>query len=283
MGPSRSESALGRGSASRSSLPQREMMSASAYLNTRDIGGIRLPGGLHIAPGAVFRTAAEESVLPEVVLDLARDIEGERLADGGAGTPRHVHFLDLRSPSERNGRSPRTSRDTVRVHRLPLRDPDDRRVPPSDRGPEYFAEQYVRMLPAAGTVVARVLELVASDTGPVVVGCRLGKDRTGLVVLVLLSVLGASDRDNRAEFGRTGQALARRRDWLDRYAARRGETPADVLRRCHLPPGVPQHVLDVLHLRAAWNPAAPTSWPAIDATVLRRAHDRLTQPRGERT
>ncbi|WP_353947418.1 tyrosine-protein phosphatase (plasmid) [Streptomyces sp. HUAS MG91] len=247
----------------------------SSYLNTRDIGGIRTSPGEETAPGTVFRTAAMGHALPDLVLNLAREIE----QGSSANTREKVHFLDLRSPSEVNEKP--APRDTVTVHRIPLRDPDARHVPPPARGPEHFAQQYVRMLPDAGRAVATLLDIVAADTGPVVVGCRLGKDRTGLVILLLLRLLGVPDHDNREEFGRTGRALARRRDWLDGYAARRGETPAEVLRRCALPPGVPQHVLDVLRLRAARDTPAPALWPAVDAALLRRARARLTRPKGE--
>lgn len=249
---------------------------ASRRLNTRDIGGIPTSFGEETAPGVVFRTAAMECALPGLVLDMAGEGEKNRCT----ADRERIHFLDLRSPSEVTEDIPVPA--SVTVHRIPLRDPDTaRRVPPSARGPEYFAKSYVRMMPGAWTVVDSLLRLVAEDTGPVVVGCRLGKDRTGLVILLLLRLLGVRDPDNRAEFARTGPALARRRDWLDAYAARRGESPAEVLRRCDLPPGVPQHVLDVLRLRAARDAGGPAPRPAVDAALLRRARARLTRPKGE--
>ena len=190
----------------------------AACLNTRDIGGIPLAGGLRTVSGLIYRTAASHTRIPPLV---------KVLSGNSAGGP-VVHFFELRSAGEWEGESVR--RDTVILHHHPLLDPDRRRVRPEDRGPQYFADQYVRMLPAAGAVLGHLLTVLADGTGPVVVGCRLGKDRTGLLVLLLLRLLGAADHHNCQEFGRTGREFAARPDWLAEYASRRGETAAQVLR-----------------------------------------------------
>ncbi|MEV0323079.1 tyrosine-protein phosphatase [Streptomyces sp. NPDC050658] len=253
----------------------------AAYLNTRDIGGIPVAGGLRTAEGVIYRTAALKSRIPASVegglVALGEERRGSPLGDSTGIRP--VHFFDLRSAGEWEGEAV-GRRDDVVLHHHPLVDPDGHRVRPEDRGPAYFAEQYVRMIPAAGAILGRLLTVVADDAGPVVVGCRLGKDRTGLVVLLLLHVLGASDGPNTQEFLRTGSALASRPDWLAEYASQRGETAAQVLRRCQLPPSVPQHVLDVLHRRAPLM-ADAEQLLGINAAVLRRARTRLTESRGE--
>ncbi|MFC7304497.1 tyrosine-protein phosphatase [Streptomyces monticola] len=253
-------------------------------MNTRDIGGIPLPGGrLRTAGGMVVRTAALNSRIPAVISDAA----GVRAVRAGYREPvRRIHFLDLRSALEIHSAAEFDAVEEfpaeVVVQRIPLTDPAIRRPQPAQRDAEYFARQYLRMIPAAGPVLDALLRAVAAAEGPVVVGCRLGKDRTGLVVLLLLRLLGVDDHANCREFRRTGEDFTARADWVARYAAGRGEPAAQVMRRCVLPPSVPARTLRHLD-RHAPGPAALARLLGIDAAVLEQARPRLTEPKGEDT
>ncbi|MEU9043073.1 MULTISPECIES: tyrosine-protein phosphatase [unclassified Kitasatospora] len=78
---------------------------------------------------------------------------------------------------------------------------------PADRGgvdrpwPEDQAALYPFMAETAGPSLAAVMRrLAAPDSPAVVVHCAVGKDRTGLTIAVLQSLLGASEADITADF-----------------------------------------------------------------------------------
>ncbi|MFF4821064.1 tyrosine-protein phosphatase [Kitasatospora sp. NPDC001309] len=85
---------------------------------------------------------------------------------------------------------------------------------PADRGdltrpwPEDQAALYTFMPGTAGPSLAAVIRrLAAPEAVPVIVHCAVGKDRTGLTVAVLQSLLGASDADITADFLRSNAGL----------------------------------------------------------------------------
>jgi protein-tyrosine phosphatase len=77
---------------------------------------------------------------------------------------------------------------------------------------------YRRMLELAGPGIAEVLALIADDdggrAGPVVVHCAAGKDRTGIVVAVLLNAVGVPDDAVVADYLATAERIERVRDSL---------------------------------------------------------------------
>jgi protein tyrosine/serine phosphatase len=66
---------------------------------------------------------------------------------------------------------------------------------------------YAGMLDRFGGNIARAIELVASSPKAVVFYCEAGKDRTGLVAALLLSLLGVNDSDVAADYALTTGAL----------------------------------------------------------------------------
>lgn len=85
--------------------------------------------------------------------------------------------------------------------------------------------------PAIAEVVATVLDRAPE---PVVLGCSLGKDRTGIVVAVLLALAGAGDEAISANDRAARAALVACRPAVAAYAARRGVAPAELVRRCSI-------------------------------------------------
>ncbi|MCU7820934.1 tyrosine-protein phosphatase [Kitasatospora sp. DSM 101779] len=149
--------------------------------NFRDAGGV---GGLR--RGVLYRSGALHRLPPE---------GARRLADLGVRT-----VVDLRSVPEVAER------------------PDDRRGLPVDhwhlpvfteqRWPAEQAELYPAMAEHAGPVAASLVRRLARPgTLPVLVHCASGKDRTGVVVAVLQSLLGASEAEITADFLRSNAAL----------------------------------------------------------------------------
>jgi protein-tyrosine phosphatase len=93
---------------------------------------------------------------------------------------------------------------------------------------------YLSMLRNAGPRIAAVLRVIAeAGTHPVVFHCAAGKDRTGLVAAVLLSVLGVSDDDVVADYAMTDEIM----DEMRARARARAEAMGRSLRE------VPPHVV----------------------------------------
>ncbi len=164
-------------------------------LNFRDLGGARVPGG-RVLRRRLFRTAhlsdiSEESAVQlretlgiETYIDfrLDRDIvsDGEPKALLARGVRWQRHPFDI-------------SDATFNAIAVPL---------PAD-----WRAMYGRGFRRLREEVRGAIELIAAAEAPVVFGCWAGKDRTGIVAALLLSVLGADDAWIADDFAKTGPAL----------------------------------------------------------------------------
>ena len=168
---------------------------SGGLVNLRDVGGLPLVGGGATRAGVLFRS---DALLvgdptppsfphwpPSTVIDLRSDAE---VALAPSGWPRHTVVVrnDLSSAARLDGAA---QDDPAVVYRLIL-----------DRVPER---------------VARVVEHL-HPTGPTLVHCTAGKDRTGIVVAALLLLAGASPEAVVADYRLTEQAMPR---VLDRMRA----------------------------------------------------------------
>ncbi|GAA5160277.1 tyrosine-protein phosphatase PtbB [Pseudonocardia eucalypti] len=149
--------------------------------NLRDVGGLTTDTGGTTRPGVLLRSAAP--------------LAGDRLPELAGWPPALV--LDLRGGDELGGLAhPLTAPGTL-VHALPLL---DRAVTPEaggepvidwDQVPD-LATAYLHFLERSETKLATITELVAAAEGAALVHCAAGKDRTGVVVAVLLRAVGVS-------------------------------------------------------------------------------------------
>ncbi|MFJ2863017.1 tyrosine-protein phosphatase [Kitasatospora sp. NPDC087314] len=155
--------------------------------NFRDAGGIgALRRGVLYRSGS-FHTLTEEGA--------------RRLKDLGLRT-----VLDLRSPVElevwpdlRHG----LDLESLNLPTLPANREDVDQPWPEDQ-----AALYPFMAEHAGPSLAAVVRRLAAPGGlPTVVHCAVGKDRTGLTIAVLQSLLGASETDVTADFLRSNVGL----------------------------------------------------------------------------
>jgi hypothetical protein len=170
--------------------------------NVRDLGGLRTVDGRTTRWGAVVRSDSPDGLS----------------GDGWAALRRHGirTIVDLRSPSEQEGRVPgaaavvhvpvldfedvpfwqrwRGSDDTVGFYRALL-----------DRWPDRFAE--------AVAAVAR------AEPGGVLVHCRLGRDRTALVAAFVLGLVGVPHETIAADYALSADRLRPLYDRLIEAAA----------------------------------------------------------------
>jgi protein-tyrosine phosphatase len=149
--------------------------------NFRDLGGYHAEPGQRMRAGQVFRADGLQH-LSRADLDRLQD-------EFKLGA-----VIDLRSTHEieQDGRGD-IAHEPLAFHHVPLfdrtsGDSSDQRDPReflSNMGELYFL-----MLSAASGPIARVTELIAESTTPIVFHCAAGKDRTGVISALLLSLLG---------------------------------------------------------------------------------------------
>jgi hypothetical protein len=159
--------------------------------NARDLGDLPAGDGQVLRRGILLRTTELGHLSAAQAATLTATL--------GAGT-----YVDLRSDAEveRFG-GPDTLRAAgYRWLRIPLQDKqpgDDQDLPPD------VLRRAGRHLPAYLDAARRVAGLLGH--GPVIVGCSLGKDRTGLVVAILLHWLGVPDQAVVEDFTASNAAL----------------------------------------------------------------------------
>lgn len=144
----------------------------SGMVNVRDVGGLPAAGS-HTCHGVLYRGDAPH--------------HKDAPPPGLAGWP-PVLVLDLREPDEPIDGHPLAGPNTevVRVPLLAGPHVGDWRALPS------LEELYLGSLSRASERIAEVLDLLTSAAGPTLVHCAAGKDRTGVLVAVLLRAAGVS-------------------------------------------------------------------------------------------
>ncbi|MDT7575129.1 MAG: protein-tyrosine phosphatase [Pseudonocardiales bacterium] len=169
--------------------------------NVRDVGGLPLRGGGTTRSGILLRSAA---------LHWATSADVSRLVDEFG--LRLV--LDLRTPREidRDGPTPVATQgvETVALNLVGA----SRELPETGDDTDPLLRNYLGYLTdQPANVVEAIRRLAAPDAGPALVHCAAGKDRTGVVVAMVLDVVGverAAVIDDYAQSSEQIEALFRR-------------------------------------------------------------------------
>lgn len=164
--------------------------------NFRDLGGYRARDGRVVRSGQLFRSDALHYLSEADVLKL-RDELGVRA------------IIDVRSADERDAEpASELAGPPVAYHHMPLfpggRPPRDDEEVAVELGDRYF-----QILQAAAQPIREVFELIARLPGPTVFHCAAGKDRTGMIAALLLSLLGVEERDVVEDYAATSLNLDR--------------------------------------------------------------------------
>jgi protein-tyrosine phosphatase len=173
-------------------------------VNFRDVGGYATEDGRSVAWRRLFRSDG-----------LSQLTEGDHAVIESLGL-RTV--IDLRSKSE-------VERGTFDTARVPL---DYRHVPILEEVPDAEAfilapgmlgAQYLDMARTSSHRLGTVLGYLAADGAlPAVVHCTAGKDRTGLVIALLLRLLGVPEETVVEDYAVSGEAMVQlRAKLIDRY------------------------------------------------------------------
>lgn len=192
--------------------------------NVRDLGGYRTGREEQVVAGALYRADS---------LGKLADDDWRTFLGLGVRT-----VVDLRYPweIERAGRVPQVER--FGYHNLSIEHrPYDQAALGEQVDPwRYLADRYAEVLDDGAAEIAQVLTVLADEPGPAVFHCASGKDRTGIVAALLLTVLGVPRAQVLDDFALTELATDRLvADWWAAYPDRDrlwsgyGRAPAAIL------------------------------------------------------
>jgi len=167
------------------------------------------------------------------------DLRSESEVKGSPGPP----FSEFQSTSPLSPEGTTMGAPTFR--HLPLI--DDATAPILNQAPT-MPERYVLMLERRQRGMGAIFDAIAASDGPVLFHCFAGKDRTGLVAAMMLSIAGVDPEAIGADFAETDLQLADRyEEWLAKASPERLQSMRDEL-RC--PPEWMLGTLD--HLNKTW-------------------------------
>ncbi|WP_167051340.1 tyrosine-protein phosphatase [Salinibacterium sp. ZJ77] len=194
---------------------------APGLVNLRAVSGWACTGGT-VRAGVLYRADSPDSLdhlgiaaLRALGITAAVDLRSElETATRGYAIPgirRHAHAISLLAPDD-------------------LHDPDIR-----------LSVLYERLLDEHGPTLAAAVRSVAHHDGGTLVHCTAGKDRTGVVVALILLTLGVGRDDVIEDYTRTHENLVGA--WTDRYLARMGVAAELAPALVEILNGSPAHVL----------------------------------------
>lgn len=189
---------------------QPEPLAIDGLVNLRDLGGLRTTSGAPTRPGRLLRSESLHSLSASGMRDLL---------ELGVGA-----VVDLRTASERERHpSPLVDVGVLTLHAPIFTDDDD--------FPAHLttaAEVYGWWLRERSTGVAGAMSAIAdAPSAPVLVHCHAGKDRTGVVVALVLRLAGVDIEVIADDYAVSGVQLA---DMLSRDRVRALEEGMDDVR-----------------------------------------------------
>jgi protein-tyrosine phosphatase len=193
-------------------------------VNMRDVGGLPTSDGGRIASGRLLRSDNLQSLTESDVEHLVAVLGVTDIVDLRSNVEVHLE-----------GPGPLRTRDLAHHHHSLLTDDEDigvaaealvvpwskrsGRPRPARRDDDHWASHYLGYLADRPDSVSAALRIVAGSRGATIVHCAAGKDRTGTVVAMALSVGGVADADVVADYVATGERV-------ERIVARLMERPA---------------------------------------------------------
>jgi protein-tyrosine phosphatase len=160
-------------------------------LNFRDIGGYKAADGHTIRYNVLYRSAV---------------LSGMTLADNETLAPLKIRYeIDLRTPAQRSQLPTNWGPNPPEVIDIPFLVGDAPPLQPSDnldpaKVKANALRSYARYATLNAPTMGKVLHVLAQGDEPALLHCNGGKDRTGVTVAVLMTLLGASRQDVYREY-----------------------------------------------------------------------------------
>ena len=184
---------------------------AIRLLNFRDIGGVKCEVGRRVRRGRLFRSATPDFATPSDVALLERF--GVRTVLDLRTSPERVYLEPQaqNNPEVASNWTTRTPLKNFCIHNVPMLTElwDPGMLASTTLRPERFlADRYLEMCEFGADMVAACFRTLADHrTTPVLVHCTAGKDRTGVLVALLLSSLGVSDESIADDYSLSALAM----------------------------------------------------------------------------
>ncbi len=231
-------------------------------LNLRDLGGLPLTAGGSTRPGRLLRSDAVRTLAPGDAETI------ERWALGTVVDLRQTHEL-TEAPSALAGYG------GLAVHHVEVWTHVDAAAgPPAD--PWSITGFYLGALDHAGPAFARAVGILADAEGAALFHCTAGKDRTGLLALLVLEAVGVTRDAVVEDFALTDARIGPIRERLLADAERRGIARSDFVRLLGATPDLIEPALAHLDRRYGGAEAYLRRFGASEAT-LGRLHTKLTR------
>ncbi len=207
-------------------LAQQRHVSFERLHNFRDFGGYPATEGRHVRWGQLYRA------------DSLGKLAGSDLAQF---TALGVHtVIDLRHSWEidSGGRVPDATGLAYYNFSIEHRPYDQSKLSDVVDPVRFLADRYAEVASDGVAEIGQALRVIAeAGRAPLVIHCASGKDRTGMLAAIVLSLLGVGEEDIVADFGLTGLATERLiADWHAFYPGREllwphyGTAPPELMR-----------------------------------------------------
>ncbi|UKY48085.1 tyrosine-protein phosphatase [Streptomyces inhibens] len=193
--------------------------------NFRDLGGYRTRDGRTVRWGRLYRSDS---------LSKLQGADWDRFLSLGIRT-----VIDLRYPweIETKGRVPDAEGLAYANLSVEHRPYDQAEIDPDLDPWRFLADRYAEVALDGAEELRQALEIIVSESAPQVFHCASGKDRTGLLAGLVLSLLGVAEDAIAADFALTELATERLiADWKAAHPDRTlkwpgyGRAPEEVMR-----------------------------------------------------
>lgn len=187
-----------------SAADDRHVRFAVGAFNVRDLGGLRTMAGETLRRGVVYRADGLHRLPIEEV---------ERLASLGVRT-----VVDLRTAGEIDVAASMAAEGITVVHLPVLREVWAHERFDGDAVSDavtFLVERYLEMLEEGTEAIRAIFGLVAAaESRPLAFHCSAGKDRTGVIAALLLSLVGVPDDDIAEDYTTSAAAMDKLVEWI---------------------------------------------------------------------
>jgi len=183
---------------------ERHVPFAAGAFNVRDLGGLHTIAGDTVRRGVAYRADGLHRLPVEEI---------ERLSSLGVRT-----VVDLRTVGEIDAAASLAADGIAVVHLPVLREVWPQDAFGSDAATDavtFLVERYLEMLEEGAPAIAAIFDLLAAEASrPLAFHCSAGKDRTGVIAALLLSLLGVPDDDIAEDYTTSAVAMEKLVEWV---------------------------------------------------------------------